>query len=219
MSVRIAVIDPLPIYRQGILAALAETGLVDQASYDLVNWSWQGTGLIDKRSDDLVNRGRQEPKQVIFLTLLTDEDRDLMAEICHARSRPIVIALLTDHSVSGYLRALSGGASAAVPRDVSPERLRPVFEGAVDGMTVLPVDVLDALRRSRPSSETPSDAPSEDEVSWLRQLAEGMTMSRLAKRSGYSERNMYRLLQELYRRMGVRNRTEALIRAHELGWL
>jgi DNA-binding CsgD family transcriptional regulator len=42
---------------------------------------------------------------------------------------------------------------------------------------------------------------------------------RLADRAGYSERAMFRLLRQLYLRIGARNRTEALMRAHERGWL
>jgi DNA-binding CsgD family transcriptional regulator len=41
----------------------------------------------------------------------------------------------------------------------------------------------------------------------------------VANLAGYSERAMFRLLRGLYARIGVRNRTEALMRAKERGWL
>ena len=49
--------------------------------------------------------------------------------------------------------------------------------------------------------------------------AGGSTVAALANQAGYSERAMFRLLHGLYQRLGVRTRTEALIRAHERGWL
>jgi DNA-binding NarL/FixJ family response regulator len=57
------------------------------------------------------------------------------------------------------------------------------------------------------------------EISWLRELAGGLTVAQLAERSGYSERAMFRLLRRVYVRMQVRNRTEALLRAREQGLL
>ena len=50
-------------------------------------------------------------------------------------------------------------------------------------------------------------------------LASGRIVSQLAERSGYSERAMFRLLRKVYVRMQVRNRTEALLRARQQGWL
>jgi DNA-binding NarL/FixJ family response regulator len=49
-------------------------------------------------------------------------------------------------------------------------------------------------------------------------LASGRIVSQLAERSGYSERAMFRL-RKVYVRMQVRNRTEALLRARQQGWL
>jgi len=42
-------------------------------------------------------------------------------------------------------------------------------------------------------------------------------LSYLAEQVGYSEREMFRLLGELYRRLGAANRSEALDKAARLG--
>jgi DNA-binding CsgD family transcriptional regulator len=41
----------------------------------------------------------------------------------------------------------------------------------------------------------------------------------LAEQAGYSERAMFRLLKNIYSRLGVRNRTQALMLAKDQGWL
>jgi DNA-binding CsgD family transcriptional regulator len=45
------------------------------------------------------------------------------------------------------------------------------------------------------------------------------TVRQLADRAGYSERMMFRLLRDLYDRLRVKGRTEALMLARERGWL
>ena len=52
-----------------------------------------------------------------------------------------------------------------------------------------------------------------------RELAGGVTVAQLAAQVGYSERMMFRLLRELYDRLHVRGRTDALMLARERGWL
>jgi DNA-binding NarL/FixJ family response regulator len=61
--------------------------------------------------------------------------------------------------------------------------------------------------------------PSAEERRWLGAVARGSNVGRVAAEAGYSERMMFRLLRDLYGRMGVPNRTAALIRAREEGWI
>lgn len=55
------------------------------------------------------------------------------------------------------------------------------------------------------------------EAQWLRHLKTGMTIAKLAEIVGYSERSLYRLLHDMYGRMQVSNRTEAIAKAARLG--
>jgi DNA-binding CsgD family transcriptional regulator len=48
-------------------------------------------------------------------------------------------------------------------------------------------------------------------------LASGITTVKLATSIGYSEREMYRKLNALYKKMGVSNRAEALVLAARSG--
>ncbi len=55
------------------------------------------------------------------------------------------------------------------------------------------------------------------ELAWLRFLASEETVADLAKRIGYSEREMYRRLRRLYSRVGASGRMGALLRVAPLG--
>jgi DNA-binding CsgD family transcriptional regulator len=61
--------------------------------------------------------------------------------------------------------------------------------------------------------------PSIEQLSWLRELSNGATVAQLAEHVGYSERAMFRLINSLYRQMGVHNRLQAIRHAQEAGWL
>lgn len=54
---------------------------------------------------------------------------------------------------------------------------------------------------------------SEEEVLWLEALGAGSSVVELAAAKGCSERDMYRSLNKLYVRLGVRNHTHALMEA------
>jgi DNA-binding NarL/FixJ family response regulator len=183
------------------MAALGDAGLLVEDPGDLLVWT------------------RREPRPVVFLTLDTDAEWQLLAELAQERPGPVVLAVLTDANVASYLRALAAGAVAAIPRDATAGQLREVFEQAVGGRSLLPVDVVRALSGSSAPPTQPGDGLTGRDVDWLRDLARGSTVARLAEKAGYSERAMFRLLQNLYRRMGVRNRVEALIEANERGLL
>jgi DNA-binding NarL/FixJ family response regulator len=202
MSVRIAVRDSLPVYQRGMIAILSAWGTDAETPDDLLAW---------------VGRA---PCGVVFLTLESAPDWELLAHLGQTDSKLVTIAMLTEGSMATYVRALSAGAVTAMPRDASPERVRRVFEAALDGESMLPTDVVRALTGSpyRIEAEDQIDLP-DREISWLRELAAGTTVAQLAERSGYSERAMFRLLRQMYTHMKVKTRTEALLRARQQGWL
>src|SRR5262249_55405296 len=89
----------------------------------------------------------------------------------------------------------------------------------LDGEVVMPAGVARALADGAPITRVRLPASSVEQLSWLRRLAAGATVAQLASEAGYSERAMFRLLQTLYRKVGARSRIEAILLAHELGWL
>jgi DNA-binding NarL/FixJ family response regulator len=201
VSMRIAVFDPLPIFRRGLMAVLGDTGFEPQTPDELLTWI------------------REEPRPVVLLSLLSTGDWTLLARLRETRADTMVIAVLSDASIQSHIQAILGGAVAAMTRDALPETVRKVFDAAVAGKSLLPIDVVRGLTTGQPSKDEEEWAPSPQEIGWLRELAFGTTVARLAHRAGYSERAMFRLLRDLYVRMGARNRTEALFQAHERGWL
>jgi DNA-binding NarL/FixJ family response regulator len=200
MPVRVAVSDPLPAYRLGVLATLGQGGFDPETPTELLEWVGQGS------------------RTVVLMTLATNADWSLMARIRQEHSEVTMIALLPDVSVPAYVRAMAAGAVTALPRDASLHMVKQVFEEVLRGFSVLPVEVVQALATPH---EAAGDGPqlTPPEVTWLRELAGGATVGQLAERSGYSERAMFRQLHELYAKLRVKNRTEALLTAHRKGWL
>ncbi|GAA4474683.1 response regulator transcription factor [Phytohabitans houttuyneae] len=199
MQVRIAVADPLPVFRRGVMAILREAGYEPEAPEDLLAWI------------------RDEERKAIVITVRSDADWNLLDALHRATADVVVVALLDQLSVDASVRALRAGAACVIARDVSPSSLREAFSAAVRGQSLVPVEVLRAL--IDPVEKPPVDQPSSQERDWLRGLAQGMTVGRLAVDAGYSERMMFRLLRGLYTRLGADNRTDALIKAQARGWL
>jgi DNA-binding NarL/FixJ family response regulator len=201
MTVRMAVVDPLPMFQRGIMVTLGEARFDPEAAVDLLGWA------------------QREPPRVVLLSLLSSSDWVLLAELRKVAQGLLTIAVLTDASTTAYVRAVMSGAAAVLPRNASVEMVRQVVDAVVAGQTLLPVEVVQALADHRNLPAEQGAAPSAREVEWLRALATGVTVANMAARFGYSERAMFRLLRDLYERMQVGSRTEALMKAQEQGWL
>jgi len=199
MRVRIAVTDPLPMFRRGVMEILREAGYEPDAPDDLLAWI------------------RDDQVKAVIITICADEDWSLLEALHRVSGEAVLVALLDQFSVVASVRAFRAGAACVVARDASPSELGEAFAAAMRGQSLVPVEVLREL--VTPAAEQRSDQPSPDELRWLRELAQGMTVGRLADEAGYSERMMFRLLRDLYRRLGAENRTEALITAGVRGWL
>jgi len=60
---------------------------------------------------------------------------------------------------------------------------------------------------------------SEEELSWVQRLAQGLRVVDLAEEVNYCERSMYRHLSLVWDRLSVRNRQEAIALAVREGWI
>jgi DNA-binding NarL/FixJ family response regulator len=197
---RIAVADPLPAFRRGLMEILRDAGFESETPDDLVAWA------------------RDQQVKVVVISVLSEADWNLLDALHRAAVDLLSVALLEQTSVAASVRALRAGAVCVIARDASQSVLRERLRAVVRGESLVPVEVLRALAASSPVSP-PLDEPSPDEREWLHKLASGMTVSRLAAEARYSERMMFRLLRDLYTRLGAGNRTDALIKAQQKGWL
>jgi DNA-binding NarL/FixJ family response regulator len=200
MRIRVAVADPVPLFRVGVMAILREAGFQSEVPDDLLEWSHQAQSLA------------------VMLTLQSAEDWKTLREMRRVSPELIVVAFLVDDDVPTWVRAITTGAATVLARDAPAGFVRSVFQEAVQGRCVLPVEVVRALVAERATPAEPASV-SEQEIAWLRELANGSTVAQVAAGAGYSERAMFRLLRGLYARMDVSSRTEALIKANREGWL
>lgn len=195
----VALIDPTPAYRKGLAVALEEAGFSPEEPADLREWVTSASAPL------------------ILVTIRDEQSWDVVPRDVVAPGVPIV-ALLPSPTPEAYSAALRQGATGAAPWDASPEYIVHVLDDAIDGLAVLPLDVATSLA-SKDCSSTVPDWMNPATVQSLRELAAGVTVSALARRTGCSERAMYRRLQTLYERMGVTNRSAAIAQASRWGLL
>ncbi len=194
--VSVRVVDGVPAYRAGLVAALLHAGYDADSTDDPDGWA-----------DHDSRRG-------LMLTLRTQHDWDQLARLGR-RARPhlVLIALLTALTGAAHQAALQRGASAAIAWDAPLDAVLAVLAAALDGQVLLPLEI--AVTLGHPDIDPGIFSP--QELAWLRLLAAGATTSALARRSRLSDRTINRRLANLYSRMGVRNRAEAIAAATRWG--
>jgi DNA-binding NarL/FixJ family response regulator len=197
VAVRVAVVDPLPMFRHGVTAILAADGHAVDTPDDPVAWASRRTSAL------------------VLLTLTREADWRLLARLREVPGPPAVIGLIDGVPAVLGARAIRSGARSVLPRDAAAPLLRRTVEATLDEQSVMPAVVIAAVLG--PAADLAPVATAG--AVWLRELAAGTTVAQLAAQSGYSERAMFRLLRALYRQMGAGSRVEAIIRAREWGWL
>lgn len=131
----------------------------------------------------------------------------------------VVVALLPEPTPEAHAHAFSHGAGGTVDWHADPEEIVAALRAALEGRTRLPIPIAHALAGEWPNLHAPRPEVDEEEIEWLTALASGITVSRLADETGYSERVMFRKLADLYGRLGVTGRAEAIVAAERLGLL
>jgi DNA-binding NarL/FixJ family response regulator len=198
-AIPVAVVDPVPAYCVGLLATLHRFGF-EPAHVDDVEQTLSAPG-----------------RKALLVTIRSDEQWELINKHGHSCPTLVVVALLTDASPAGYRDAFRAGACSAAPFDAPVDTIIAVLRAALDEHVLLPIDLAHALAAA--NHKEPDGWITDQEADWLRQLNTGITVAKLAEKVGYSERSLYRLLHDLYGRMQVTNRSQAIAKAARLGLL
>ena len=198
MKRTVLVISDIPALRHGLATSLRRSrmSVVEHERWpsDLTHSDDTAIVWTCDDTDDLVSiRGR------------TRADRDL----------PLVV-LVRQPSISATAEAVDAGAAAVAGWDVDEAMLAALVEAACTGLVAVPRS---AARRmaAGASAQVPVDL-TDDERRVLADLCQGVSVSRLAVRLGYSERETFRRLAQLYRKIGVANRTGAVMAAARWGF-
>lgn len=163
---------------------------------------------------DWVHRHRDS---VLLVGIRSDGDLEMVGELKRGEPASVLVTLVDEFNIDSVRDSLAAGASGAVSRDAPAAEIILALNAALVDSTVMPADLARSL-----AERNDGDEPlhlEEREVSWLQSLAQSTTVSSLGDSAGYSEREMYRRLKRIYYKMGVRTRTEALLKASRLGWI
>lgn len=204
MLVHVAVADPLAPFADGLTTMLRAHGVSAEAPTDLEAWAGQSQA------------------KMVFLTLASEPDWRRLDALHLLDDRLLIVAVMDVMDQTACVRALTSGAVSIVPRETAARAVLQTVESLARGESVVPLSVMRALAGQLPPAGNEPDregALSSMERDWLRQLAQGATVRQLANSAGYSERMMFRILRNLYSRMNVGTRTEALFLARERGWI
>jgi len=130
----------------------------------------------------------------------------------------VTVAVLPALEIEGYTKALSLGVDGVVYVDTSSLITADVIVAAVQGEVLLPSQAAHSIARLA-HREKPANSLDERDRQLLRSLSAGATIATVADQLHYSERTVRRHLQNLYLRLGVSNRAEAITAAVRLGLL
>jgi DNA-binding NarL/FixJ family response regulator len=212
-SPQVALAGLRPLYRHGIATGLAAAGLPCTRLASLADVVPLLRSLVPAWPD-----GGGDRHGVACVVVVPAAD--LVTVLAAARAVepvPVSVVCITDPGgVDAVLEAIQAGATGVVGLDDELSVVVQVVRAAASGMTLVPRHVARGLCRQQPG-RAPEIAPTER--GWLRHLAGSGTVTSLARASGFSEREMYRLLGTLYRQLGATNRTEALLLAERWGLL
>lgn len=197
MTVEIAVVDPLPMFAHGVVQMLTAAGLSAEAPAEALAWV------------------KSRESAVVVMTATANHDWDTIDRLIAGQHR--ILVLLDDPNGALGARGIRTGARAVLSRAAGAQTLLRTIEAVVDGQVIMPVAV--AAEIASVSTGSPGGGLTTDQISWLDDLAAGVTVAQLADRVGYSERAMFRLLQDVYRRLGAANRLQAIMKAQQQGLL
>jgi two-component system response regulator DevR len=211
--IRLLIIDDHEMVREGLKAML-----ISEPDFAIVGDAAnaeQALALIERLHPDIVLLDIRLPgvsgievcrtvttrypeTAVIILTTFSDEN--LVAQCIQAGARGFIVKDIERFDLKRSIRAVARGEAAIDPKAA--------------------VAVLAQLRKAPPTHTEPLPEPlSSQQLVILRLVAQGLSSREIATQLYLSENTVKGYVQEILHRLGVKNRTEAVMVAVKHGWL
>ncbi len=210
MTIRLIVIDDQTLVRQGIISLLqldAEIEVVAEAAdgSDVV-------GLVQQFQPDVLLMDIRMP-QVNGI--------DALRLLQQAQRRVPVLMLTTFDDHQQVLEAMLAGARGYLLKDVALDVLLQAIRTVAAGGSLLQPALTDRILQARSADTSPNDAEnlSPKELEVLRLLAAGFSNREIAAAVFKSEGTVKNQVSAILSKLGVRDRTKAVLKAIDLGLL
>ena len=209
-QIRVLIVDDHEMVREGLMAMLQpepDFEVVGQTGHgaevaELVEATRPDVVLLDARLPDVsgvevCRRLSQSHPSVAVVILTTYTDADLVQECIQAGARGYVVKDVERFSLKESIRAVYRGQSVLAPQVAGH-----VIEGA----------------RTRQQGGRRATL-SASQLAILRLISRGHSNREIAAEVHLSENTVKTHVQEIFRKLGVRNRVEAAILAGKSGWI
>jgi DNA-binding NarL/FixJ family response regulator len=151
--------------------------------------------------------------------VLIDPGRDDWASV-RDLGIPIVLVQGDEGDDAEIVQSVLAGADAVLHFDTDPDTVLAVLEQVSRGGSVLhPTQMRAVAGLARAAGAQPGIVLSRREAQILASIAEGKAVKQTARDLGISPKTVENLQGRLFRKLGARNRAQAVARAHALGLL
>jgi DNA-binding NarL/FixJ family response regulator len=212
--IRVVLIDDQTLVRRGIKSLLELAG--DIAVVAEATDGEEGAVIIRRERPDVVLLDVRMPRKTGL---------DLLRELRDANELPPTILLTTFDDDDALLEGVKAGARGYLLKDVSLEQLTEAIRTVAAGATVIRPAVTERVLRGLEhvrrdfDSLSPPDPLTRRELEVLRLMAGGYSSREISGALGTAEGTVKNHASSILSKLGVRDRTRAVLKALELGYI
>lgn len=212
--IRVVLVDDQTLVRRGIRSLLELAGEID-----IVAEAADG--------DEAVSVIRREKPDVVLLDVRMPKRDGLgvLRELQRTGELPPSILLTTFDDDEALLEGIKAGARGYLLKDVSLEQLTSAIRAVAEGGTIIRPAVTERVMRGLEhvrrdfDALSPPDPLTKREVEILRLMAGGYSNREIADALGTAEGTVKNHASSILSKLGVRDRTRAVLKALELGYI
>lgn len=212
--IRVVLIDDQTLVRRGVKALLELAGDITIAAE--AGDGVEGAAVIRRERPDVVLLDVRMPKA---------SGLDLLRELQAANELPPTILLTTFDDDEALLEGVKAGARGYLLKDVSLERLTGAIRAVAAGETLIRPAVTERVLRGLEhvrgefDALDPPDPLTKREIEILRLMAGGYSNREIAEALGTAEGTVKNHASSILSKLGVRDRTRAVLKALERGYI